>query len=195
MSSVLIASAVRPSENIHLRRQHPFVHTLKIAGSFLVASVVALFLTEHDYRYLLAPVLAMATIGVVHVSLLWERDGDLPVFEIGTIWLMGTLVYSIVPFVGFLAAGLQWPASADGRLLAYQFDAEEIGVYAWRHVVYIAAFVFAYMAFRGSRRMRLASLPRVGSPLVVALLVLLALEYSFKWAMYVVYGLDLDISY
>ena len=142
MSSVLIASAVRPSEDVHLRRQDPFVHTLKIAGSFLVvAGVVAVFLTEHDYRYLLAPILAMATIGVVHVSLLWERDGVLPLFEIGTIWLLGTLVYSIVPFVGFLAAGLQWPASADGRLLAYQFDAEEIGGYAWRHVVYIAAFV------------------------------------------------------
>jgi len=195
MSSALIASAVRPSENVRLTRQHPFVHTLKIAGSFLVVSVVALFLTGHDYRYLLAPILAMATIAVVHISLLSERDGVLPVFEIGTIWLLGTLVYSIVPFVGFLAAGVQWPASADGRLLAYQFDAEEIGLYAWRHVVYIAAFCFPYLAFRGVRVTRLPSLPRVGSSLVVSLVVLLALEYSFKWAMYFAYGLDLDISY
>src|SRR5688572_10309762 len=62
------------------------------------------------------PIAIMINIVVGLVSLLWWRDGVLPVFELGVVCVGVTGIYCIVPPLGYLLAGLQWTPLSDNRL-------------------------------------------------------------------------------
>jgi hypothetical protein len=175
------------------RQPSTVASTVKLAVP--AVSVIATFLVDGDGRLLLAPILAIVSICTFFITTIWQRDGTLPLFELGPICVLATAVYSTIPFVGFYLAGSQWPPGVDARLLRYEFDALQIGFFAWRHAAYIAAFVVAYLALRASLAtvsVQPIVIPRMMGP---ALLILLAILYSFKWSMYLVYGLDTGYSY
>ena len=107
--------------------------------------------------YVALPALAIVIISLFFVVTLWKRDGVLPVFELGTVCVTATALYSFVPLLNFMAMGLTW-TFADGRLLAYNPSPEEVGSFAWRHVLYLLSFVAAYLYVRGTASVRQAKL-------------------------------------
>lgn len=186
---------LRQPTRIRRFRSHATQHAVVLAILPIIAGTISLALTKTEYRYLAAPVLTMVSLAAIYTAVLWNRDRRLPVFEVGSLWVASTVVYSALPFVTFMAMGLRWSPLGDSRLLAYEFNVQEIGAFAWRHVVYLASFICVYLALRGRRAARSAPLNAIPSQLITALAVILVFQYAFKWAMSYGYGLDLDISY
>jgi hypothetical protein len=170
-------------------------HTATILFPTLLASIIIVVCTPGDYRVLAAPLLVMIDIAVAYIVVLWNRDGSLPVFEVGTLWVAATLVYGTFPFLGFMVSGLGWSPTGDGRLLRYDFDLAEVGAFAWRYVVYFASFVSIYLAIRGTKSVRRTAVRDVSAQLIAALVIILFLQYAFAEWMKVSFGLDYDISY
>lgn len=186
---------LRQPRRIRRFRAHARRHAVVLAIAPIIVSAITLAFAKAEYRYLAAPVLTMMSLATIYTAVLWNRDRRLPVFEVGSLWVGSTVVYSALPFIGFMAMGLRWSPWGDNRLLAYEFDVREVGLFAWRHVVYLASFISVYLVVRGRRAARSTPLKAIPSQLIAALAVILAFQYAFKWGMKYGYGIDLDISY
>ncbi len=122
---------------------------LLLALAVAFASVAVLGAATSAERALLLPALIMTNVLVLFVSVLWRRDGVLPVFEVGTVCVLATTIYSVLPLLAFYLSGQRWTFLSDARLFAYKPDAFQMGHFATRHVVYLAALAVSYLAFRG----------------------------------------------
>jgi len=160
-----------------------------------LASAVGLFLADGDARPLVLPLLALAYVAALHVAVLWRRDRELPVFEIGTLWVAATLLYGAMPFVNFIVDGLRWGPTSDGRLAQYPVDIDRLVSFAWRYVAYLASFVAVYLPLRARHTARGAPLDPVPRSMFAALLIVLWLQWAFEQALFLLYGLDVSVSY
>ena len=160
-----------------------------------LGSAATLPLVGHDARRLVLPLLVLANVGALYFAVLWARDRELPVFEIGSLWVAATLLYSAMPFIGFLAGGLQWHEIGDKRLFEYGADVDDLVPFAWRYVVYLASFVAVYLPVRARRRAAETPLDPVPGSMLAALLVVLWLQWAFEQVLGLVYGLDINVSY
>ena len=143
-----------------------------------------------------APAAALVLCGAALVSALWNRDHIFPVFDVGTIWAAGTVIYGVFPLLNFIAGGMEWAPQSDGRLLHYQsaglINPSLISSFGWRHVLYMISFACVYLLIRGRGLPReKVKAPHVLGPAVAMLigawLYLLFVELQ--------YGLVLDRSY
>lgn len=164
------------------------------ALALLIIAVTLVFLSP-DQRYVAAPMLAACELALLHFTVLWSRDGQPPVFEIGTLWVLATALYTCFPLAGFLAMDLKWNEFTDPRLAQYDFNAIEIGAFGWRFVAYFASFLFVYLAVRRDYAVKTLAFERPRRSLVVALILALMGAFAFKRAMVIFYGVDLDASY
>ncbi|PYS68055.1 MAG: hypothetical protein DMF73_17745 [Acidobacteria bacterium] len=165
-----------------------------VLGS-IVTSITMITSTSGDSRYLVAPLLMLACLVAVYTAVLWSRDGRLPVFEVGTLLVAATFVYSAVPLLGFIAMGHQWAPWVDNRLLAYPFDAYEIALFGWRDALYLGTFIGVYLLVRRSVSARSAPLEPVPAPLIAAIVIVVAVLYAYKIAIMVGYGIDFGTPY
>jgi len=165
-------------------------------AAIMIAIVIALFLMKRDDRVLAAPMLALAEIVVLFLSVLWARDGVPPVFESGTLCILATALYGIFPLLGFLMMHGEWYRNADKRLFAYAFVPSDLGMFGWRYVVYTASFALAYLAIRRRAYVKSTAFeipPRRTA--VAAIIIVFVVLYLFKVALSSVYGYELDLSY
>ena len=181
------AAARRPGR----RRPRPRTWLLAL----LLASAATLTLVDDPARSLVLPLLVLTDVAGLYVAVLWARDRELPVFEVGSLWVAATLLYAGMPFVNFLAGGLQWTADSDNRLLQYGADADALSPFAWRYVVYLASFVAVYLPVRARHSAVGAPLDRVPRSMLEALVIVLALQWAFEQGLYLAYGLDVGVSY
>lgn len=176
------------------RRPKPFT---RLVLPVAIASGVALVVLDTDAQEMAAPLLAAINLGILCLAVLWHRDGRLPLFDVGGLCVAATVLYTVLPFLPFVVTGLTFTPATDSRLIGYGFDLHSVTALAWRYVVYLASFVVVYLA----ARRRTPRLPAVGLSgdagrrTLVAVVVLLSLEYAFRWAMFLVYGLNLDVAY
>lgn len=114
----------------------------------LAASAIALATVDQGVRYVLAPCLASITVVVWTVCHLWTRDGSLPIFEAGTVYLGFAALYACIPLVNFIAGGLEWLPWSDNRLFVSQAGPQEIGSFAWKYPFYLGSFAVSYVVVR-----------------------------------------------
>ncbi len=165
-----------------------------MTGVALVSAILISWM-RGDGRYFVAPSLAIVGVSVFYLAELWRRGRQLPVFEVGTLCVAATALYSIMPQLSFLAMGFQWSPWADNRLLQYTFIPREIGLFGWRNFVYLASFIFVYLAVRGRRNVDRIPLKPAPPGLVAAIVILFIGANAYKWLMIVGYGVDLGASY
>lgn len=130
----------------------PRYRLLVLATLFAVASVVSLVTVDPQYRVILIPIFACLNLAVFFVAILYAREGGLPLFESGTLWVAATTMYSVWPLVNFLLSGMRWSRSSDWRLVMYDPAPEQMGEFATNHVLYLATFVVTYLVLRGRGR-------------------------------------------
>jgi hypothetical protein len=167
--------------------------------SALVAATVAagLLVFSPEQRPVLLPLLVSAGVAVFLVMSLWggEDDAPVPLFEIGTVYCAALTVYSLVPFLNYLLAGMSWTSLSDKRLLAYSARPEEVGRFAWNYVVYFASFAAAYLWARGKgESRRRAAVISDSPPLLLIVVPLFALVVYF-YLLYLFRGVDANPSY
>ena len=187
-------SLTAPSVPVRRRDIRHLTHPRRARSVTACAAVLATvsaawwlaFATE-DERLIFAPVLLIVNIAFGFVAVLYARDGMLPLFESGTVYVTATVLYSIFPLLNFAAGGMAWVEGADPRLRAYQMTAQEVGVFAWRHVLYLSSFVIAYLTVRRSPRLRFYSAPRPDRATEVSLLILFLplVGYTYALAAYI----------
>lgn len=166
-----------------------------LAAVAAVACGLVVFSPER--RAVLLPILLIAGIAVFLTMSLQGRGDDepVPLFEIGTVYCAALTVYSLVPFLNYLLAGMSWTKLSDNRLLAYNARPEEVGRFAWNYVVYFASFAVAYLCARGqTESQRRVAVISDRPPLVVVAVPLFALLVYF-YALSLFWGVDANPAY
>jgi hypothetical protein len=163
----------------------------------VLTSALSLPLFSWEQRQIVLPVLAIANIAVFFMTSLLAKGHKepLPLFEIGTVYCAVLTVYSLVPFLNYLSAGMSWTDLSDNRLLTFSASSGDVGRFAWNYVVYFASFAVAYLCLRakaGSQK-RVVVISDSPSLLVIALPLAVLIIYFF--ILRTVWGVDTNPSY
>lgn len=161
----------------------------------VAASALWIVLAEPKARVILAPALTMVDAAAIFILVLYRRDRRLPVFEVGTLWVFVTLIYSVFPLLNFYVGGLQWTMFSDSRLQGWGPDAYETGAFAWRYVVYLLPFTIAYLLVRGRAHVTHTKMNRVSRSRVVAVIIVFVACKLVLVAVARVYGISYNPSY
>lgn len=152
-----------------------------VAFGFVTASAVLLLAMPPGPRAVAAPALTLLNIAIAFLLVLWNRDGVLPVFEVGTVCVAFTALYSAYPLIAFLLADGLWSGASDNRLLQWAPDMRELGEYAWRSVAYLAPLAGLYLAVRGrasAEGVGMRGLSAAGTAVIVWLFLLLLTYFA-----------------
>jgi hypothetical protein len=163
----------------------------------LVVSALSLPLFNSEQRLVMLPFLVIANVAFYFVMSLWVQGDEepVPLFEIGIVYCAVLTVYSLVPLLNYLSAGMTWTKSSDSRLLFYNTPPAEVGRFAWHYAVYFLSFAAAYLWTRdkaGSQK-RVAVISD-SPPLAVVVLPLFAILVYF-YVLHVFWGIDPSPNY
>jgi len=157
----------------------------------ILGAVMALYAVAEDERVLAMPMLALAELAFLHLTVLWARDGQLPLFEVGTLWVLATCVYGIFAMLGFILMHGVWDQQSDWRLQQYPFVGSRLAKLGWECFVYAASFVAIYLPIRGRAVITREFVPPRATT-VFAVLTLYAIVYGTRLALNLMYGFDAD---
>jgi hypothetical protein len=158
--------------------------TLFIALPLSLSSLVFLLVLDMPHRALAAPLLALLNVAAWFFIVLWNRDSQLPVFEVGVVCVAVTTVYASYPLVAFLMADGRWTALSDNRLRTWSPDMATLGSFAWRYVAYLAALAAAYLHVRGratADSIPMRTLSRSAVSVVIWLLAAIVTYFAAIW--------------
>src|SRR5260370_39241036 len=96
---------------------------------------IALAFTGSAARPVVLPLVSLLLLAVIYVAAMIRIDKRVPVFELGSMFVLTVTAYGAVPLVNYLAGGLEWATFSDPRLIAYAPSPAEVGAFAWGHVV------------------------------------------------------------
>jgi hypothetical protein len=168
--------------------------TVATISGVLLVSALGLLLVAPPARPVLLPVLVVLNLFVAFVATLKNRDGRLPVFELGTVCTLITGLYATVPLVGFWLGGLVWSPVSDARLYDYPPSGDQLLGVAWRYVVYFGSFVLAYLWLRGRTSFPAAVVSADRATRAVVVVTLLVV-WVFFLVLQVAIGVHLNASY
>lgn len=150
-----------------------------------------------EQRQVVLPLLVIANVAIFLLASLWGKGDEAPVplFEIGSVYCIVLLVYSLIPFLNYLLAGMTWTGLSDNRLLVYSASPVDVGRFAWNYVVYFSSFAATYLWARkgGASQQRVVSISDNPSLVVIALPLLALLIYFYL--LNVIWGVDANPSY
>lgn len=118
----------------------------------LLAAVGLLILTPTGAGTLLVkiPLAAGLLVTAAFLWVLWRRrQGSVPWFEIGVVYVGVVAVYLTYPLLGFLALGQTYTPLNDARLFMMQPRAEDVGRIGWLYVCHLTGFAVVYLLVRG----------------------------------------------
>ena len=169
----------------------------RIAGLLTVVLAACLAVGELDaeQRLVALPALAIGLITLAFIYELTARDGVLPVFEVGTMAVAATAVYSAAPLIAFLLSGMTWTILSDARLVSYHPTAAQMGAFFWRHVVYLGCLAASYLAVRGRASAYEKSLDGPDEGTQISVFVLLSLVVFYFWILFISFGVSYGGSY
>lgn len=105
----------------------------------------------------LVPMAITCGIGFAFLAMVVARGGGRhAALELGPVYAVAVVVYTLYPLLGFLVNGLRYGDLNDNRLFAIQPGAKDVAWLAWFYVAHLGAFALAYVAARGqSKEVRL----------------------------------------
>ena len=113
---------------------------------------------------LVSVMFALLAVSFCFVAILARWESTFPLFEVGTICVLVSLLYFFVPLVNYLFGGMRFTLFSDNRLIGYDPSPADIARVALRSVTYLLSLCVAYLAVR--RRTQIVpafvELPRAG---------------------------------
>lgn len=168
--------------------------TLVVPGAVLLGAVAALaaltIAGSGELRAVALPLLAMTGCAVLLVLILANRDGAVPIDDIG-LWVVGvTWLYAVLPPLTYILFDYQFTPLTETRVPHTPAMTGLVGYVAWLYVIFAGSFVAAYLA----ARRRVQPLPdRIAVPprsTVIAVVALLLLSMLVMRAINVFYNLS-----
>lgn len=171
-----------PPQAVRRRQRHyllpPRERLIVLALLVALASAFVIVLADADHRAILLPLFSCINLAFFFFAILYRRDGELPVFESGALFVGATLMYSVWPLLNFIVSDLRWQIPSDFRLAAYDPTPQQMGAFAWNHVLYLGTFVVVYLVLRGRwrvPRVRLHVPPATQTAVIVTFVVMMFL--------------------
>lgn len=161
----------------------------------LLLLLAVLLFTNADARYVAMPLFACVFVMAWVTYALWQKDGGLPLFDIGFICALATFVYSVMPLINFWAGGLRYGTLSDSRLLSYNLTPEDVGNFHWRHVTYLAALAFSYVLFRKRRLIEVGNVANPPNSEKNALVFMFAVFTVYFLLLQLYAGFGMSVSY
>jgi hypothetical protein len=156
---------------------------------------MALAFTGSAARPVMLPLVSLLLLAVIYVAVMIRRDRRVPVFELGSMFVLAVTAYGAVPLMNYLAGGLEWQTYADPRLVNYAPSPEEVGAFAWQHVALLASFIVAYLWVRKASRPLSRTPLSIDRPTISAIVVIWLSLVVYFWVMAHFFGLSYDQSY
>ena len=150
---------------------------------------------DGDERLVASPIAVLLVLAAWMVGVLRDRDGELPVFELGAITTLITLLYAAIPLAQFLAGGLHWGPLSSAKLQELQTDPATVAGLGWRHVTYLGSFVLSYLLVRGRRKIPRVDLKWPDSTSLWLAVSVYVGSVAFLFAVGSIYGVEFDPSY
>ena len=171
-----------------------FRRTLIGAAFVGLVAAVSLLLTDPVQRKVIGPSLVVFGTAVAFVCVIWDRQGFLPLLDIGVLFMLALACYSLIPFLGYLFSGMEYTRFSAAQLRVHPPGPDVFAAIAWRYVVFIVCFAAVHLAVRGSKPLEIRALCLPRDPVPAAVILLLAL-FWMGFALLKHYGLDFDPSY
>lgn len=168
------------------------------AITFLIAiyvGLVILWLMSPEQRSVAVPALIITAIAFGALTVLSRREGVFPLFELGTMTIVATAAYALIPLLGYLLSGLTWTILSDTRLFALDLSPAQMGRFAWWNVGYLLSFVLVYLHQRGRVSAQGVSMDETDPLTSVSLVVLTLGILIYFTLLYVVTGANYWYSY
>jgi len=123
-----------------------------IITSFIQISIIAaLVVSKDDFNYLL-PALASIVIFLIFSLILKWQVGENLLGELGYIYLIFALAYTLFPAYTFITRDTGQIFSE--KLATLVPDTAELGIHLWRHVAFIFGCAVGYLLMRGRRTLQ-----------------------------------------
>ncbi len=166
-----------------------------LLASVAVANVILLACSAAEYRPVLLPISLLIFVSSAFVSVLIARDGRVPVFELGSMFVLVVTIYGAIPLANYVAGGMEWGPGTDVRLWPYMTQPSEMATFGWRYVALLTAFVITYLLTRSRAPVLSEPLRDLDGITVAATLTSLILLVTYFWFMRTFFGLSYDESY
>lgn len=114
----------------------------------IALAIFCFFSISEENRPVILPILTTIVTAAVFLWVLRLRNGSIPIFEIGMIYLAVVVLYTLYPLAGYIINGCTYTAFNDNRLFYAQPTPEEIGTLGWYHVIHLVSFVVVYLLVR-----------------------------------------------
>jgi len=115
----------------------------------MVFAIFALAFMTADERYVALPGFACVIMVLWLWMTLWDRDEKIPFFDVGMFCALATLLYIVYPLVNYWVDGLTFGILSDSRLRSYNPEPYELGMFHFRHALYLLFLVVFYSVYRG----------------------------------------------
>lgn len=155
----------------------------------------SLVFLDQEELYVAGPLLFCLLIMAYTTYVLWQKDGEVPLFDIGFICILATFVYSAAPLLNFWQGGLKFGLLSDSRLISYNPTPEQIGIFYWRYVLYLAALSTSYLFFRRNIYIATGGVEHIRKSLINPLLILFVVINLFIILLELNYGFRFKASY
>jgi hypothetical protein len=106
--------------------------------------------------------------------------------EIGFLYLVFAVAYTVFPAYGFVALESLSSGTGFGNLAALSPDPAQLGLHLWRHVLFIAAVASGYLLFRGRHTPKFSSFDTFGDaekPIIRFLFVAIVVSVIVLWSL------------
>src|SRR5258708_22661850 len=80
---------------------------------------IALAFTGSAARPVVLPLVSLLLLAVIYVAVMIRRDKRVPVFELGSMFVLAVAAYGALPPMNYLAGGLEWQTDADTRAVKH----------------------------------------------------------------------------
>ena len=147
----------------------------------VVFSLICFLLGTPEERLVILPGMVLLNVSILSLYVLWKKDKRFPLFDVGAMFIIACLLYTLMPALGFLASGMQYNVLSTMELQNLAPTAQEFSSLLWRYVVFAVCFAAVYARLRpyGLSRQVVQSIPAKSTLFMLILLVLLA-EAGFE---------------
>jgi hypothetical protein len=153
-----------------------------------------LSVSPHE-RLMLLPTLIIAHTALLFWITLRNRGRDVPLFEIGVIYMVACASYTLFPFLGYLLSDMTYNPLSSVELFTLSPTPEQLSPLAWRYAVYIVSFAIVYVIARGWTPIRQATFHPPNTATITAFIVLVAVTSSLIYVLKMFYGVDFAAGY
>jgi len=104
-----------------------------------------------DAQRVIFPCVVLINVTVHFFITLWKRDRIVPLFELGTLFVIACVLYTLIPVLGFISNNLEYTSMSSIELNELSPSAKELEPFVWRYVIFDVSFALIYLWYRGNK--------------------------------------------